>query len=37
MSGTPEAIMKKFISLSVPSFVTVYMITSNYEHSMNIL
>ena len=37
MSGTSEAIMKKFIYLSVPSFVTVYMITSNYEYSVNIL
>ena len=25
------------IYLSVPSFVTVYMIASNYEYSMNIL
>ena len=37
MSGTSEAIMKKFIYLSVPSFVTVYMITSNYVYSVNIL
>ena len=37
MSGTSEAIMKKFIYLSVSSFVTVYMITGNYEHFMNIL
>ena len=36
MSGTPEAIMKKFIYLSVSSFVTVYMIAGNYEYSMNI-
>ena len=37
MSGTPEAIMKKFIYLSVPSFVTVYIITTIYEQTVNIL
>ena len=35
MSGTPEAIMKKFIYLSVSSFVTVYIIAINYELSVN--